>query len=244
MEIEKIIERGYAIKKQCTQSTDLGDIISGAEYAEWLAYSRGYLQMHYPDNPQTEEFIQIAKKADGMLSSKFDTLIGILNTIKKLSSSPDNLEIDSVDAVLEKICINFHRCVKAIMNRHDNRQTLNVTDEYDVQDLLLGILKLFVEDIRPEDYVPSYAGGNSRTDFYLPQYDTFIETKMTRKSLRDKDIGEQLSIDIARYRDSCKKLICLVYDKDGLLSNPHGLISDLEKLSSDGMKVKVYVTPL
>ncbi len=102
-----------------------------------------------------------------------------------------------------------------------------------------------IEDIiRPEDYVPSYAGGNSRIDFYLPKYETYIETKMTREGLRDKEVGEQLAIDIARYGDKCKTLVCFIYDKGSFLSNPYGLISDLEALSSDRLQVKVYIAPI
>ena len=144
----------------------------------------------------------------------------------------------------EKICTNFHRCARSILNRHGNRNTLEIKDEYDVQDLLQGILRLFIDDVRPEDYVPSYAGGNSRTDFYLPKYETYIETKMTRDGLRDKEVGEQLAIDIARYGDRCRTLVCFIYDKGSLLSNPYGLISDLESLGADRVCVKVYIAPI
>lgn len=130
------------------------------------------------------------------------------------------------------------------MNRHSNRATLEINDEYVVQDLLEGILRLFIDDVRPEDYVPSYAGGNSRTDFYLPQYETYIETKMTREGLRDKEVGEQLVIDIARYGEKCKTLVCFIYDKGSFLSNPYGLISDLEGLGANKVQVKVYIAPI
>lgn len=98
---------------------------------------------------------------------------------------------------------------KSLLNRHADRTTITITDEYDVQDLLLSILRLFIDDVRPEDYVSSFASGNSRTDFF-PLYGTYIETKMTRNGLSDKEIGEQLSIDIARYENHCKKLICFI----------------------------------
>lgn len=162
-----------------------------------------------------------------------------------------NCQVDSafeqmkpIDITLKKICTNFHKCARSILNRHSKRATLEINDEYDVQDLLQGILRLFIDDIRPEDYVPSYAGGNSRIDFYLPKYETYIETKMTREGLRDKEVGEQLAIDIARYGDKCKTLVCFIYDKGSFLSNPYGLISDLEALSSDRLQVKVYIAPI
>ena len=76
------------------------------------------------------------------------------------------------------------------------------------------------------------------------KYETYIETKMTREGLRDKEVGEQLAIDIARYGDKCKTLVCFIYDKGSFLSNPYGLISDLEALSSDRLQVKVYIAPI
>ena len=164
-----------------------------------------------------------------------------MHAIRELPRVEHSVEIESI---LEKIFVNFHRCTRSILNRHANRETLEIKDEYDVQDLLEGILRLFVEDVRPEDYVPSYAGGNSRTDFYLPKYNMYIETKMTRDGLKDKEVGEQLIIDIARYREKCSKLICFVYDKESVLKNPCGLINDLQKLSTEKLAVQVYIAPL
>ena len=157
---------------------------------------------------------------------------------------PPTVQSDNIDEILEKIFTNFHRCARSILNRYQKRDTLEIKDEYDVQDLPQGILRLFIDDVRPEDYVPSYAGGNSRTDFYLPQYNTYIETKMTRNGLQDREVGEQLAIDIARYGDKCQTLICFIYDKGSLLSNPYGLISDLEALGADRVHVKVYIAPI
>ena len=62
--------------------------------------------------------------------------------------------------------------------------------------------------------------------------------------LSDKEIGEQLSIDIARYGEHCQKLICFIYDKENFLSNPFGLISDLEKLSTEELSIRIFISPL
>jgi len=68
---------------------------------------------------------------------------------------------------IETICNRFHLVARQMRARHDNRETLHVADEYDVQDLLHALLRLYFEDIRPEEYTPSYAGGSSRMDFLL-----------------------------------------------------------------------------
>lgn len=66
---------------------------------------------------------------------------------------------------------------------------------------------------------------------------------MIRNGLDDKKVGEELSIDITRYGDRCKKIICFIYDKDNKLKNPYGLINDLEKLGANKVAVKVYISP-
>lgn len=113
-----------------------------------------------------------------------------------------------------------------------------------MQNLLHALLKLVSDDIRPEEWTPSYAGSCSRMDFLLKDEQTVIETKMTRKGLGPKEVGEQLIIDITKYKThpDCKKLICFVYDPTGLIANPAGLENDLSK-DSDGFSVTVLVRP-
>lgn len=88
------------------------------------------------------------------------------------------------------------------------RPTLTINDEYDVQDLFHSILKLEFEDIRPEEWCPSYAGSSKRLDLLIKDASIVIEVKKTRASLKQKNIGEQLIIDIANYRShqDCKHL--------------------------------------
>ncbi len=148
-------------------------------------------------------------------------------------------------AILENIFNRFHQVARQLRNRHDSRETLDVKDEYDVQDLIYALLKIYFDDIRPEEWTPSYAGSSSRMDFLLKNEHLVVEIKRTRYTLRDKDMGEQLIVDIAKYREhpDCKTLVCFVYDPEGLISNPIGLENDLSRLSNDKLKVSVYVAP-
>jgi hypothetical protein len=67
---------------------------------------------------------------------------------------------------------------------------------------------------------------------------------MTREKLRDKDVSEQLIIDIARYKGhpDCSVLVCVVYDPESRLSNPGGMERDLTK-KHDALDVHVLVVP-
>lgn len=129
-------------------------------------------------------------------------------------------------------------------HRYDDRDTLDVSDEYDVQDLLHSLLKIYCDDIRPEEWTPSYAGTASRQDFLLKDEKIVIETKKTRKGLNNKELANELIIDIARYtaHPDCKKLICFVYDPENRIKNPRGFEKDLSK-TTDELTVVVYIRP-
>ena len=136
----------------------------------------------------------------------------------------------------------FHRTVRQLKHRHNDRIPLLIEDEYDVQDLLHAILRGLFDDVRPEEYTPSYAGGASRMDFLLKSEQIVLETKVASSSLRDKQIGEQLIVDIERYQShpDCNHLLCFVYDPAGYLKNPSGLENDLSRVH-EKLKVKVIV---
>lgn len=145
--------------------------------------------------------------------------------------------------IFDLIFNNFHKVVKSLRNRYNNRNTLDVDDEYDVQDLLFAILQIFFKDIRKEEWTPSYAGNSARVDFLLKEEKVVIEVKKTRKTMKDKDLGEQLIIDIAKYKShpDCKKLICFIYDPEGRIVNPEGIVKDLENENKNF--VKIYINP-
>lgn len=146
---------------------------------------------------------------------------------------------------LDKVFSKFHKAAQSLRSRHANRDTLTIRDEYDVQDLLRSFLKIGFDDVREEDYSPSYAGSNSRVDFVLKDEKIVIEVKITSDSLKDKELGNQLLIDIGRYKchPDCRTLVVFVYDKEDQVVNKVGLINDLEKMSTSGMEVKVYINP-
>jgi hypothetical protein len=147
-------------------------------------------------------------------------------------------------ALVCQICSRFHRVVRQLRQRREDRPTLDVGDEYDVQDLLHALLQLHFDDICPEEWTPSYAGGAARMDFLLKDYGIVIETKKTRSGLKSKDVGSQLIEDLARYKQApdCRKLVCFVYDPEERITNRDGLIRDLEALDNE-IEVKAIVSP-
>lgn len=159
---------------------------------------------------------------------------------KKIDMDTTSDFYSGLNIVMEK----FHSVVMQLRKRHSSRETIDVNDEYDVQDLFHALLKLYFSDVRPEEWNPSYAGGSSRSDFLLPEINTIIEVKKTRQSMSDKDLGEQLIIDIAKYKKhpQCNSLICFVYDPEGRISNPRGIENDLNGCDSE-IDVRTIIVP-
>ena len=153
---------------------------------------------------------------------------------------------ENVEERLIRILNRFHRFANQL-KRHQGKSTIpeiDIQNEYDVQDLLHAILRLEFDDVRAEEYTPSYAGSNSRIDFLLKKEQIAVEVKKTSEHLKDKEIGVQLNDDIAKYQHhpNCRTLYCFIYDPQELISNPDGLQNDLSK-ETEEFKVKVIITP-
>lgn len=156
-------------------------------------------------------------------------------------SEDDSNDCDScnLEKKLERIFIRFRKVAVQLSRRYNGRNTLIINDEYDVQDLLHALLRLYFDDVRPEEWTPSYAGSSVRIDFLIPEIKTVIEVKKTRPSMTDKSLSEELIIDIEKYQNHpmCTKIYCFVYDPNTILRNPAAIKNDLEKKHSGLVKV-------
>jgi hypothetical protein len=180
----------------------------------------------------------------GLILNSTQDIIG--RTIESCVVENWSTPVNSRDArsLVRMICDRFSLVANTLTVRHDNRSTIKIEDEYDVQDLLGAILKLHFDDVRSEEWTPSYAGNASRIDFILKQFQIAIEVKMTRKNLDQKELVSQLAIDILRYQShpDCRTLLCFVYDPSGKCSNSTALENDLTK-SHGSLDVVVVVRP-
>lgn len=203
-----------------------------------IHYQLGAFSSSTPDYKFQAAFSKGLDNARGILKSMIDEITewGI--------DEEDNLPSLNTISIIENICKKFHLVARQLRDRHDERPTIEIEDEYDVQDLLHALLTLHFDDIRPEEWTPSYAGSSSRMDFLLKNEQVVIEAKKTRKGLGAKEVGEQLIVDIQKYQThpDCKTLICFVYDPEGRIPNPKGIENDLNCVEGD-LIVKVIIAP-
>jgi hypothetical protein len=247
--IEQLIKKGESVlaTRRPPPSNVTGfDRIDSTLFSEWKSQSQSFIiRLVGQDHVYSKAF---KNEVDRALVSSTKRGIGILKAIKDDLVS-GNLDLDlkePVDVALcvENICNNFHRIARQLRARYNNRDTLNVKDEYDVQDLLHAILCLYFDDIRPEESTPSYAGGSSRLDFLLKKEQLVIEVKRSREKLTAKELANQLIEDIDRYKahPDCKILMCFVYDPEGNIPNPRGIEADLSR-DNGPFPVRVMIRP-
>ena len=139
MDINKLIEKGYSAYTNCYHKSNMGpSYISGEEYEKWIQLSIRFLEEKFPNETFTIDFKETGCKANGNGKDRFYTLIGILEALRDIP--PTVSKSEDIDWVLEKICTNFNKAAKALLNRRRDggnpRSTIEIRDEYDVQDLM------------------------------------------------------------------------------------------------------------
>tara|TARA_B000000460_G_C21522596_1_gene396695 strand:+ start:136 stop:861 length:726 start_codon:yes stop_codon:yes gene_type:complete len=206
---------------------------------EGINYSIGFFTSHTPNS----EFEAAYRHG---IYTGITVLESFINEIDEYWPEEAELQTGELEPVekIKLIISRFHQVARQLRARYSDRATIEIEDEYDVQDLFHGLLKIFFDDLRAEEYTPSYAGSASRVDFLLKQEQIVIEIKKTRKNLGAKEVGEQLIVDSQRYQShpNCGQLICFVYDPEGRIANPRGIENDLTQ-EINGVPVSVFITP-
>ncbi|QYJ89868.1 hypothetical protein [Shewanella halotolerans] len=246
--VDKLIEKGQAVLASHRPNPPgvIGfPTCDSGIFATWKTQSLSLLERQFSST--SAYYLEFQDKVKQPYTGSISTGIGVLTAVKEEIESGDVSTVTDTKnpiQVIENLCDRFHLVARQLRERHDERDTIDIQDEYDVQDLFHALLHVDFEDIRPEDWVPSNAGKSTRVDFLLKPEGIVVEIKKTRKGLGAKEIGSQLIEDIHRYSShpDCDALVCFVYDPDGRVANPRGLEADLNK-DSDELVVKTFIRP-
>jgi hypothetical protein len=164
-------------------------------------------------------------------------------TATLIGSPAMSAEHDSLELV-RKVCLRFHAVTRQLRLRKDYRATLEVEDDYDLQDLFSALLKVEFDEVGADEWTPPYTEGAPRTAFLLHGDHIAVVAKKTRPGLTTKELVDQVAADSARYsaRDQCHALFCFIYDPEGRIGSPKRLETDLTSVS-DRYMIEVLVAP-
>lgn len=224
------------------------EYIDSAKGNNWIARAKKLLEDSY--GKESDYYKDFNDKKRIAWSSNYQSLVkhykpifdaareDLAHSVTAQTMATEHAELDLIINILNK----FPAFCRQLKKRYNDRTPLEINDEYDVQDLVHALLLLHFDDIRPEEGSPSFAGSSSRQDFLLKKEKIVIEVKKTRRFLGANKIGEELLIDMARYRahPDCETLVCFLYDPEGWVTNPKGVIDDLEGKDADG-KTRVVI---
>jgi hypothetical protein len=146
--------------------------------------------------------------------------------------------------LLRKVCLRFHAVARQLRLRKEYRTTLEVEDDYDLQDLLCALLKLEFDEVGTDEWTPPYTGGAPRTTLLLNKDQIAVVAKKTRPGLTAKELADQVAADSAYYRaqDKCATLFFFIYDPEGRIGSPKRLETNLTSVS-ERCTVEVLVAP-
>jgi len=205
-------------------------------------------------NSKQEQFASAAMESSAVRSSALGAPGKVADESERASSAAEpyvapasTLPARTADGTLDtlrRMCARFHLVARQLRLRKEYRPTLEINDEYDLQDLFYALLRLQFDEVGTEEWSPDYANGAQRTTYLLDWDRTAVIVKQTRSGLNAKDFAEQIRSDAAHYsaRQNVKALLCFIYDPEGRVGNPRGLEADLTTVS-DQFAVEVIVAP-
>ena len=219
--------------------------VSLIDASKWIQLCVNYIHRVMKDNYQLRLFKEIADRPHFNHGRDYHVsqIVQMKSIIEACEIIPNQYrDIEDKYIVLVEMLNNFHKYVSNSRRRYNNRvnDCNKFKDEYDIQDAIHSILLLLFDNVKKEDFVPSHAGGNSRVDFFLPEIKTALEIKYCRETHKDKEITEEISIDVQRYKGNTQyeKILVFIYDPDGNLKNPGGVL-ELE----DNNIIQIVINP-
>ena len=218
--INKLYSEGKSIKYTSEESklpimpNPYSNKISNIEFTNWKSKCISFLEkiLNESDYRLSSFKDHLDENIDSNVDKGLGLLQSIIDEIEDGTFNFKNLEVQNYDEIIENIFEKFPRVANQLTKRYDNRDTLEIMDEYDVQDLLHALLLLYFDTAQDEEYTPSHCAKATRIDFIIKDIKIAIETKYASKKLKDKQLSNQIILDKERYfaHPDCEKLFFFV----------------------------------
>lgn len=150
--------------------------------------------------------------------------------------------------LIEQILKHFYVYYKAMYQnplhkkstwKEEVLNSFSIGNEYDLQRMLYALLLPVFPRVRQEvNSDNGYTG--MRADLYLEEFDALIELKVTRDSMSEKQLMEELGADAFHYSAAC--VFLFIYDKRMLIKNPEAFKNAFHReKEKSGKDIKVII---
>ncbi len=144
--------------------------------------------------------------------------------------------------VLLSVLNSFPDVVSRLKHRRSGKSTLDINDEYDIQDILYVMLKGMFPTLQYEDPTSKVGPNSSRADFTILDLCVFIEVKHVSQKGKEKTVHDECLTDIQKYgkQEGCQKIIFFIYDPNKCIDNQYAYKTGLGTTQNiDGKDVEI-----
>jgi hypothetical protein len=216
-EIQKTVVTPWHEKRIFTVSGTLVDPAAGVEQIR-IVQTQAPKQTYADQHNERMRRSNVADMATNRSSLPFGNGTDLTNAL--LFSGPSRGVVEPEVDVVVHVCRRLPKVAQIFANRsRKGRASFDLSDEYDVQDLLHGLLRGYLKYSVQEDPLPKVAGAkSSRADISVEELGVLIEIKYARSPSDQKRIFDEYSQDLVLYAKwpHLKTLIFLIYNSSDL----------------------------
>lgn len=179
---------------------------------------------------------------------------GVKRTITELDCVVEQLELKLQHAgatrmtasteiqLILQLCGRLNHSIKVLNRRRAGKQPFEITDEYDVQDLLQAILRAYFKYSISEEPISKLAGSSSRADFAIQDLGIIIEAKYVHGPNEQDRISKQFAEDVHSYSQwsHLAHFIYVIYGADDL-KDPELLDQLAGPKEANGKRFRAYI---
>ncbi len=185
-------------------------------------YPNNFRDIQIPITPKIKEEISditlVEKSELKSLLYKINFYLKVLEGTKK--------EKGEISSKLEDSTIYFYKLITEVKNDFRKIIIKGPNNEKDVQDYFEGYLKVKGHNFKREKESSSFSTGSFIPDFTDDEKEIALELKYIDEKKKVKVIIDEMSADIKPYSKRWNKILFLVYDKGGNISDTEEFTKD------------------
>ncbi len=131
-------------------------------------------------------------------------------------------------------------------HRRQGKDTVEIKDEYDIQDFLYAMLRGAFPTLQYENPTKKTGLTSNIADFTIEDLGLFLEVKYIANQQGAKRAQKECKEDIISYgkQDTCNKIIFFIYDPNKCIANQYAFSVGLGDKFSDGQKNVEIITKI